>query len=176
MKAIRPFRITGFSLIESLLVLAIFGIALTLAGKLLVSYLKVGRQVDQRAQWQSIRLAVQRMCDEAYEAQRVDLTGSVLNLAKIDPRSHPARRDLSYSPTDRFDPYDESFELTIQYALEGNEVRRSIITPNGTLVTPVASPIESLSMSLDDGLLSVDVGFSSDSKTEKARFLVEVLR
>lgn len=160
----------GFTLAESLCVLMVFGVALGLATTLLSRYLKVGRYVEQRQEWQSIRAAVQRMCEEVYEAQTASLTGDVLTLRKFSPSTHQARRDKSLFTT--LDPYDESYLVTIGYQLVDQELRRNV---EGTTVS-LAGPLDSLDMALEDGLLTVNVSFSSETAREQQTFLVEVLR
>jgi prepilin-type N-terminal cleavage/methylation domain-containing protein len=162
-------HLRGFSLIESLFVLLVFGVALGLTANLLKRYLRVGRYVEQRQQWQSLRAAAQRMCEEVYESQTVELTGNVLELTKFSPSSHKTRRDPGVFTVG---PYDESYLVNIRYELVTQDLVRSV----GDASIPVASPLEHLDMILEDGLLTVNVGFKSQTALQQQTFLVEVLR
>ena len=139
-----------------------------LAATLLNRYLRVGRYVEQRQNWQFVRAAVQRMSEEVYEAQTVSLSSGILTLTKFSPSTLATRREATIPVVD---PYDESYLVDVSYQLVDRALTRSV----GDTALSVASPLESFDMILDDGLLSIDVRFRSETALLRQNFLVEGL-
>lgn len=167
-------RARGLSLMEILISLGVFALALGLVVSLFSRYSQAVRFQEGRSRLTAVSNAGQVIRREVREAFQVSVNPDRASLVKIDPGRSLERLDLSRDPSDSVDLFGTAFQLEVEYSLEnGRLMRRSKRFGDLERVSTLAVDLDHLSFAEDGPLLRCTLGFQSGTRTVRREFLLE---